>query len=414
LLDQVQWLDAAAGLDLVARVVARSHPWTWELDDDRLDRWPAPVAAFAVEVVRALPPGAARLEALCRIGRRLEPAEQEEVLQGIVDGSLLEKSDDYDHFTSRRAVFVAFVRTLPPEGREVWVRARAARDPKHSIREAFEARRDVDALTETALRDLWERIPPSSDGTLPSDFIRLAACLPPDLRAAALATIRACPDPWSRIFHLATFDADLTDDERREVVEAPGNLGVREDPRSQSLHLRWVARHLPKVAPAVRRAWLDSVLDNPSLYDRLIGLIQLLPSLSGEEKDEAEAALLAALEQQNGFAAEERWDLVPEDALAGLLLRLRDDPYAWHRDGLIAHVCTKRPAETMDRVFPLLLEGLRERAADTCLEIVRALGPWLADRTAGAVPRALAGLDVPASDLYPSPDYMITRVIRDG
>jgi hypothetical protein len=103
---------------------------------------------------------------------------------------------------------------------------------------------------------------------------------------------------------------------------------------------------------------------------------------------------------------------VPDDALDGFLVRLRDDPHGWRRDDLVAHVLAERSASTADRLGSLLLEGLDERAVDTCLEIVRSLTPWLADRTAGAVPRALAALPVPRSEAAPNMLYRIARVLH--
>ncbi len=81
------------------------------------------------------------------------------------------------------------------------------------------------------------------------------------------------------------------------------------------------------------------------------------------------------MEQEGCFFGDARWDLVPDDALDALLLRLRVDPYGWNRDELIEHVLDARPPSTADRLAALLLEGLDDRADDTRLEIVRALTP---------------------------------------
>lgn len=69
-----------------------------------------------------------------------------------------------------------------------------------------------------------------------------------------------------------------------------------------------------------------------------------------------------------------------------------------------------RPPSTADRLGSLLLEGLDDRADDTHLEIVRALTPWLAERTGCAVPRAVAALPVPRSEAAPDAQYAIARV----
>jgi hypothetical protein len=272
---QVRWLDAAAGRDLVEQIVTRAHPSTWRFDDALLNTWPPAVAQRAVAAVRALPRGEARIEGLCRIAGRLTRAEQREALEGVLDGTFRERHGA----VSRRGVIVAFIRTLPEDDREAWVRAQAAGQVPF-LSEVL-ARRDVGVLTDRALRDLWRRVPTPARGEIPSEFY-----------------------------------------------------------------------------------------------------------------------------------GDARWDLVPDDALDALLLRLRDDPYGWNRDELIEHMLDARPPSTADRLGSLLLEGLDDRADDTRLEIVRALTSWLADRTCAAMPRALAALPVPRSETAPDAQYAIARVHR--
>jgi hypothetical protein len=409
---QVRWLDAEAGRDLVEQVVTRAHPSTWGFDDALLDSWPPLVAERAVAAIRALPRGEARIEGLCRIAGRLTRAEQREALEGVLDGTFREVVIGHAA-VSRRATIVAFVRTLPDDDREAWVRAKAV-GPIAFLSEVL-ARSDVGILTEHALRDLWGQIPAPAPGEVPREYQRLAHRLPVDLRQQALAAIRACTRQSNRLLHLAAFDEELTESERREVVEVPWNEHTRDDPRSQIFHLWLVEHHLAKVAPGVRHRWLSIVLAYEDPYVRQVGLFRLLPSLCGEDRASAEAALLASVEQAGCFYGDARWDLVPDDALDALLLRLRDDPYGWNRDELIEHVLDARPSSTADRLGSLLLKGIDDRAADTRLEIVYALTPWLAERTGGAMPRALATLPVPCSEAAPDAQYAIARVHRlDG
>jgi hypothetical protein len=409
LVAQVRWLDAEAGRDLVERVVTRAHPSTWAFDDALLDSWPPVVAERAVAAIRALPRGEPRIEGLCRIAGRLTSAERREALEGVLDGTFREVVIGRVAY-SRRDTIVGLVRTMPADDREAWVRAKAV-GPGAFLAEVL-ARDDVGVLTDHALRDLWNRIPAPAPGEIPLEYQRFVHRLPADLRRPALATIRACARQSSRLLQLASFDEELTEHERREVVEVPWNEHTRDDPRSQVFHLQHVARHLPKVAPEVRRRWLSIVLAYEDPYVRQLGLLRLLPSLSGEDRASADAALLASLEHEGCFYGDARWDLVPDRALDAFLFRLRDDPYGWHRDELIEHVLDARPPSTADRLGALLLEGLDDRADEARLEIVRALAPWLAERTRGAMPRALAALPVPRSDTAPDAQYTIARVHR--
>lgn len=402
---QVRWLDAEAGRDLVEQVVTRAHPSTWGFDDALLDAWPPIVAQRAVAAIRALPRGEARIEGLCRIAGRLTRAEQREALEGVLDGTFREVVIDHVAL-SRRATIVAFVRTLPEGDREAWVRAKAA--GRGAFEAEVEARSDVGILTEQALRDLWHRLPKPSPGDIPDEYWGFANRLPDDLRGQALATIRACMRRRDRLHDLAAFDEELTERERRELVEVPWN----ERPPSQVFYLWLVERHLAKAEPEVRHRWLSVVLAYDDAHVRQLGLLRLLPALSGQDRISAESALLASVEQEGCFHGDARWDLVPDDALDALLLRLQDDPYGWNRDELIEHVFDTRPPSTADRLGSLLLEGLDDRADDTRLEIVCALTSWLADRSGGAMPRALAALAVPRSEEAPDAQYRFARVHR--
>jgi hypothetical protein len=411
--DQIRWLDEEMGLDLLDRVVATAPPSTWLFTDGLLAVWPQAVAARALEAIRALPAGEERIEALLQVARHLTPAERDEALAGLLDGTYPEVTWAHTKPMSRCLLINAFVRTLPAPAREAWVLARARPDQDTSVGGELRARHDVDLLTEEAIRAMWARLQQEEPTRgVPLDYLGLASRLPPDLRAEALARIRACPKQSERLYHLVEFDEELTDEERREVVEVPWNDYTRGEPRAQGTHLQRVAAHLPRVSPAVRRRWLEVVLAFEDSYTRQLGLLALLPSLEGQDHEEAVSALLAAVEEDGCFHGDDRWDLLSEEALRRFLLRQREDPYGWHRDGLVVHIWAQRPASVADRLLPLLLEALETRPADTRLEIVGVLTPWLADRTAGAVPRALARLPVPVSGAAPDALYTIARVLR--
>ena len=141
----------------------------------------------------------------------------------------------------------------------------------------------------------------------------------------------------------------------------------------------------------------------------------LLPSLSGKELSQATDALVASVIREGRFyTTEARWSLLPDDALGPLLLRLREDTYGWSRDDLIAHVFAERDPALADHCLRPLLDGLSALDADHCIETVHALTPWLADRSDGAVPRALGALPVPAPSRPANPDYVIERVLAQA
>lgn len=48
--DQVRWIDADAGLDLLERLITNAHLSTWGFTDDTLDTWPSAVAALLAAV----------------------------------------------------------------------------------------------------------------------------------------------------------------------------------------------------------------------------------------------------------------------------------------------------------------------------------------------------------------------------
>lgn len=409
--EQVRWLDDPAAPTLVDAIVTRAHPSTWEFDDDLLDTWSPAAAGRALAAVRALRDPEDRIEALLRVLRRLSGDERDEVLRAVVDGTFLPTTYRHSKPMGRHDLIAAFLRTTPTEDRERWVRAEVGRYSADPLWLEFDARREAGCLDERAVRDLWARMMADDPRHIP---VQLLPFLPSDLRQQALATFRACADDDTRLSGLATYDDELTDDERRAVVEVPPNRYTRDDPLTQAKHLREVARHLPRVAPEVRRRWLERILAIDYPYARQLGLLHLLPHVSGDDHATVVAALLASLEEGGQFYGAPRWDVVPGDRLPAMLVRLRDDPYAWHRDGLVAHISRHRAADVADRVLPLLLDGLDERAPDARLEIARALTPWLADRTAGAAPRALAALTVPRSDEPADALYMVARVIRTG
>lgn len=415
LVAQIPHLDSRTGAALVDRVTAELPVSTWQLDDATLDRWPEPVAERALVHVRALPPGEERILALCLVARRLTLEERREALVGILDGTLPAVTRKYTKPMSYRSSITYLVRTLPEDWQEEWIlRERDAAGAERDVTNELLARRDVDRLTEGAVRNLWARIDhtPTLDGDVPFDYIGLVRHLPRDLRAQALAWIRASASDSERLLHLAELEDDLTDREREEVVETPWSPYTRGDPHTQAKHLWSVRHHLSRVSLELRRKWLGVVVsfdEGPKQQ----GLLALLPSLSGEDHRRAREALVASVIREGCFhTVEHRWDLLPDHALPHLLVRLMCDPYGWHRDELIGHIIEVRDPELADRCLLPLSSAVGELEPDSCLEIVVAMTPWLAERSSCAIPRALAELPVPRAARPGNPLYVIDRVLE--
>lgn len=109
---------------------------------------------------------------------------------------------------------------------------------------------------------------------------------------------------------------------------------------------------------------------------------------------------------------EKRWDLLLDEAFEPLLGRLREDAYDRSRNEVIIHLIHERDAALADRCLLPLLDGLGDLGVDHRFEIVRALTPWLADRTGGAGPQALAALAVPSLSKPADPFYYIARAFH--
>lgn len=409
---QLRHVDAATGLALLDRIAARVPASAWSFVDDELDSWPEPVGRRALEHVLALPPGSDRILALCTLPRRLTLEQQREALDGILDGTLPESSYEHTKPMTYRPTIAAFVRTLPQAWQEEWIVSKST-----DLFAEVLARRELGCFPEAALRRMWSQGHrtggPHHDEL--QDLVFIVEHLPSDLKALALASIRADRSQSTRLYRLGYLDVELTDAERYEVVETPWNDYTRNDPRSQAEHLERCASHLPKVPVELRRRWLRTVLAFPEDYDRQRGLMALLPSLEGEDHRQAADALVASVIREGRFyTVATRWDLLPDHALGPLLLRLREDPYGRGRNQIIAHLIEARDPALADRCLQPLLDGLGERAADHCLEIVHALTRWLADRSNGAVPQALAALLVPVPDREANPLYVIERVLAQS
>jgi len=415
LVGQVPFLEPEAAVDLLRRIVLQVHPGTWGFEDEVMKRWPAEAVAFALEQIRALPSVPLRIEALCYVASCLTLSEKREVLDGILDETLPRLHPEHPGISNSQLI-ARFVRTLPEEWQEEWIRAWALDDDgAPNVFDEYSARCDVDRLAESNIRDMWSRIDHSSESPhdIPEDYFWLASILPADLRMRALERIRACKDQDTRLHHLVDFDEELTTEERRELVEVVPNEYIREEPWAQADHLRSVAHHLPKVAEDLRHRWLEAVLSFDTDY-RQWGLVALLPVLSTPKLESAKEALVSAFIAEGGFVTNDcRWELIPDEVFAPLVYRLRDDECGWRRDQAIKHIVEERDEALVERCLTPLLESLPSLSKDACLEAMLAMTPWLAKVTDGSIPLAIGSLAIPNALTPANPGYWRERVSDD-
>lgn len=398
LVGQVPFLAPEAAVDLLRRIVVRVHPGTWGFTDEVMKGWPAKSVAFVLEQIRALPAGPLRIEALCGVVSSLTVSEKREVLDGILARALSRLHHAHPLISNCELVSV-FVRTLPEEWQEEWIRVWALDDDGVlDVGLEYTARRDIDCLSESALRDMWSRIDHESEppDEVPDDYLWLASKLPADLRMTALERIRACTDQDSRLLYLLSFDEELTCEERRELVEVVPNEYTRSEPWAQTGHLQIVKDHLPKVANELHHKWLDAVLSFDSDRQRQLGLMSLLPVLTGPRLKEAKQALVSAVIAKRGFVTCDcRWDLIADELFAPLIHRFGDEEYRGGTEQAIPYIVEHRDEALVERCLIPLLASLPSLSDNACLEAVLAMTPWLAKVTDGSFPLALASLAIP-------------------
>lgn len=410
LVGQVPYVDEKTALDLLGRVVRDVHPLTWGFTDEGMKDWAPEVVDFAMGEIRALPPGAVRIEIMCKLPKRLSMSEKREVLDGILNGTFPTVTRQHTKPISHADVIAGFVATLLVDWREEWIAAETTNEDGDCMRE-YIARRDVGQLTEDAIRDMWSRTDHKDPLLpLPRDYFWLVALLPEDLRAAPLSRIRRCKDLSSRRRCLASLDEELTDAERREVVLEGTSTS---EAHMQTHHLRRVAQHLQKVPYELRYRWLELVLAIEVPYHREAGLMVLLPSLTPEDQSRVEEVLIASA-LKNGECHVSRWDLLSDAAFSPIIFRLRDALYGWNRDKAIVHLIEHRDPAVVERCLLPVIESLSRLPKESCLEVVGAMTPWLAEVTGGALPKALCALPVPKAPEVANPLYVLQRVIGDA
>jgi hypothetical protein len=418
LLAQLPFVEADAGRALLDRSLERFPPevWTLLVTDDALDAWPAAVAERFVERARMLPRGRPRIEALCRIAKRLDATDQGEALEGVLDGTLPAMAG-MNH--SNSGEIERLVRSLPPALQEEWIARKASARPDRAVQVELDARRRIDRWPEEATRALWSRLP--DDAGVPQEYLPLARHLPADLRAMALARIRACPQLSTRRYHLVEFGAELTDEELLDVVANPWNDRTRHDEGAICFHLLKVAEHLSRVPMEARQRWLAVATGMEVPHLRQQALVTLLPHVEGDDQRAAIEQIVALALVEGGFTGTvSRWDLLPAHALPALAARLASElGSGWDADELIAHVIRERPPELARSCFLPLLDGFSGNlvpmyAPERKLEVLTALTPWLAAYTANAFSLALAAVEIPPFAKGPDRWYRVRRMHQFG
>lgn len=404
---QIPFLDDRAACALLDELARKLPPDTWDFTEAVLARWSPAAVHHALTHLRALPPGRDRVLALARLPGRLSTAEQREVLDGILDGTLPTTEFRYTKVSGNHDVIHALVRTLPPAWQDEWLATHT-----DSFDEICREHRAIGRLDEPVVRRLWSEIdhtavPPDE---IPYRYQALLGDLPADLEAQALARIRAA-DPEAQLDYLQDIRAGLSDAERHALVAAP-LAQLAANPHSNVGILKLLAPHLPHVSVELHRQWLHGLLATDNSRTIQTGLTHLLPVLTGDDHRRAEAALADTAIRDGAFFSAARWDLVPDDAFPPLLERLRTDPYGWHRDDIIAHLIAARAPAIVARCLQPVVDGLADLPPDHRVEVVTAMTPWLAERSDRMVPRALAALALPLVTSEPDAHYAIARVLH--
>lgn len=244
---------------------------------------------------------------------------------------------------------------------------------------------------------------------------------PVPVQERAVSHVRALPPGKERIEALCGCAHRLTVAEQREALAGildgtlPETSREHTKPISYSHVIADFVRTLPE---AWQEEWIATKA--PDVFREVLARealdrfteVATRRSLPDDDQREAVEALVASVIRAGRFyTVESRWGLLPDDALAPLLIRLRQDDSGWSRDEIITHLVEERDPALADRRLRPLLDGLSDLDADHCAETVHALTPWLADRSDGAVPRALAALPVPVPGRGASPIYRVERAL---
>lgn len=158
-LAQVPHLDPIVGARVVEQLGHEFPAGAWYFDDERLDQWPAAVAACAMRHVRRLEPGWRRVLMFCGLAERLTDEERLEAFEGIMGGALASATWNYSKPVSVRAQEIRLLRLMPTEHQEAWIRAECRSAPPHQqLLLEVQARLSLDALPEHVLSELFTRI----------------------------------------------------------------------------------------------------------------------------------------------------------------------------------------------------------------------------------------------------------------
>lgn len=222
-LAQVPHLDATEAARVVDQIGHEFPPGAWYFDGERLDRWPAAVAACAMRHVRRLEPGWRRVLMFCELAERLTDEERLEAFDGIMNGPLAPGTWTFNKFVDVRARKLRLLRLLPREHQEAWIRSDYQRAPPHQqLWLEVCARSSLDALPEPVVRGLFARIEEAwQPGERPPLGLStgLFERLPSELRERVLERARSLP--LAHGWRFRALAGELTDAQYREVMQPP-------------------------------------------------------------------------------------------------------------------------------------------------------------------------------------------------
>jgi hypothetical protein len=385
---QCPHLAEAEAVALVTHVVRSAPVEQWTIHSGNFSQWPADARAVYIAGVAALPPGRRRTESLCRLAEHLD----EGLLREGFDGLLAEHSPRHEEhhgkIFSNAHLHEALLRRVPMAWKDEWC-ARQPREPNDLFAAEVLLRSQIDGWSDATVRRCWAEAIARRPGRVPEDLLWLADMLPPDLRAGALARVRACPDDGERLHYLVRFADSLTEHERIELIEQAWQYCAKGYESMIASDLTRIAPLLPAAPPALTSRCLEIALNLPTGFHRHAAVSGLLPALAADEQTLAVQALERITVEEGLWAREMTWEEFSIPALVRMLQAPAVLRAGYLRDSLAAALFVRADAATQEQALAPWLAMLAGMDAEDRTDSLVVLTPWLAVRTDGALPRAI-------------------------
>ena len=396
---QLPHLDDETAVDLLKRLLAAVPPNVWPVDDETLGTWSVPQQEVALEAVRALPPGEARLDRLCRMPSHLSVDEKRDVLDAILDGTLRAARSTLGPKESRWHLFARLAKTLPVEWQE-----EVDRDEHLSsalLQEGF--------VTDTYAESIWRTAEQRTCG-IPTDLLLLGEQLPTSTKQRVLSTARAWPVEHERPYALSFFTTSLSGAERHRLTAPPTT--VADSPYSSlASHLSAVAAHLGYATTSQVGQWHCLLVESGTPTQVWLGT--LLPHLSGDVRRRAQEDFDGSVIAEGHLPSDEtEWSLLSDAVFAHLLPKLWDEN-AMDFVAAAMHVSSTRSLEACETCFGDWVRHLAALPSTRCVELVWATTAWLLKASSGQFSSAVAALTVPKFESPVTPHYDLIAGFRD-